>query len=279
MTTLRPAHVVALFLVAVATSCAASRERAPAAPAATDPAASPGPEVHHEAQVTLVPAREAVLVEDEVTLSPALRARAGDRVVFTLHAGLSPERIGGAPLVAVPEGPTPRPAEERSDVPGVPVEHFAVALAPGERTFTVRYGGRVYHPIEERGEEYARKMAESPGLVSNDGAVLSGSTRWLPELSGGLLSFALDVRVPAGWEVVSQGARTRHEREAGGLAVRWESPEPQEEAYLVAGPLTEHARGGGRVAVQAFLREGGDAALAERYLAAGAAVPRDLRAG
>jgi len=30
--------------------------------------------------------------EDEVTLSPALRARLGERPVFSLHAGLSPER-------------------------------------------------------------------------------------------------------------------------------------------------------------------------------------------
>ncbi len=274
MTSIRFARLAVLALACSAASCAGPRARS--GTAGNAPANGPGPApagaaLHHEAQVTLVPAREVVLVEDEVTLSPELRARLGDRVTFTLHAGLSPERIGsGAPLESAPRGPALRAGEGGEEGAGrVPVEHFAVRLAPGERSFTVRYGGKVFHPIEERGEEYARKMSESPGLVSKDGAVLSGSTRWLPEVSGDLVTFALEVRAPAGWEVVSQGGRTRHERDAQGMVVRWESREPQEEIHVVAGPLTEHARAGGRVLVQVFLREE-DAALAERYLAAGA---------
>jgi hypothetical protein len=54
-----------------------------------------------------------------------------------------------------------------------------------------------------------------------------------------------------------------------GTRVRWDSPEPQEEVTLAAGPLVERARTAGRVEVQVFLRAD-DAALAGRYLAAGA---------
>ena len=87
-----------LFLLALVSGCAARGERPlplDAAGGATVQAA-----VHHEVTLTLLPAEERVLVEDAVTLSPELRARLGASVVFSLHAGLSPERAGaGAPLV------------------------------------------------------------------------------------------------------------------------------------------------------------------------------------
>ena len=262
--------VVAALAVAAACSHSARPPGSPgsaAAPAA--PAAQRAP-VQHDAQVTLVPERGLVRVEDEVTLSPALRARLGDHVVFSLHAGLSPERASpGAPLAPSPRGPALRAADAGdAGPPPVPLEHFVVALGPGERSFTIRYGGPISHAVEEHGEEYARKMAETPGLVGAEGALLSGDTRWLPLLSDDLVTFTLDVRVPPGWDAISQGRRDLHERGPEGMRIRWDSPEPQEEAFLVAGPLTERARPAGRgVEAQAFLR-GDDAALADRYLAA-----------
>src|SRR5690348_6233974 len=112
MTATRAARApVPLLLLALASGCAGrSASPAPAAPtaaAAAGPAPSTAP-VQHDLQVTVVPPRRAVLVEDEVTLSPEVRARLGDRIVFTLHAGLSPERAGGPPLEPTPRGPALR---------------------------------------------------------------------------------------------------------------------------------------------------------------------------
>ena len=268
----RTARVLVAVLVC---ACAAPREGAAPGPAPAPQAAPPVPSVpagaglQHDAQVTLVPERGLVLVEDEVTLSPALRARLGDRVTFTLHAGLAPERIGpGAPLAPAPGGPPPRTGDDPGTA-AVPVEHFLVTLAPGERSFTVRYGGPIVHPVEDRGEEYARKMSETPGLVAREGAVLSGASAWLPELSDDLVAFTVDVRVPPGWEAISQGRRDAHDRAVDGTHVRWDSPEPQQEVLLVAGPLTERSRTAGKTLVETFLRAD-DAALADRYLGAGA---------
>jgi hypothetical protein len=241
------------------------------APERTADLPPPGAAVHHELRVALHPDGQRLEVEDAVTLSPALRARLGDAVVFSLHAGLSPARVGpGAPLAPSERGPASRAGadEAAEEGPAVPLETFAVSLAPGERRFTVRYGGRIFHPVREGGEEYARKSSYSPGLVSAEGAVLSGATHWVPYLSEDLVAFAVEARVPAGWEVVSQGARTRREADGAQVAVRWESPEPQDEPFLVAAPLVERSRGSGRVLVQTFLRSD-DAALSDAYLAAG----------
>ena len=270
MASTRGVHAVLLSL-ALACAGRGERLRTRAGPSPAAGPAIPAPALRHDVQVTLVPDRELLLVEDEVTLSPELRARLGDKVLFTLHAGLAPERVGpGPPLAAAPRAPAPGAANgSGKEAAGVRVEGFSVTLAPGERSFTVRYGGKVSHPIEDRGKEYARKSSDSPGLVSKDGAVLSGSTRWLPELSEDLVAFTLDAHVPPGWDAVSQGSRAAHERGADATWVRWDSPEPQEEVFLVAGPFVEHARSAGRVLVQTFLRSE-DAALADGYLAAGA---------
>jgi hypothetical protein len=256
-----------LLLAVLASACTARSARAPSHAASSAAAGAPTAALHHEVRVTLDPAGQRVSVEDAVTLSPALRARLGDAVTFSLHAGLAPERVGSAaPLAPAAHGPgvAGGGAEGRA----VPLEHFVVPLAAGELTFTVRYGGRIFHPIEESGEEYARKTSFSPGLVTADGAVLSGATAWLPHVSADLFAFALEARAPAGWDVVSQGARVRHERGEEGTRVRWESPEPQDEALLVAGPFVERSRLAGGVRVQTFLRSD-DPALADAYLDAG----------
>jgi len=256
----------AALVAALACACAASRPSAEGgAPAGA--AATPTAGVFHDVQVTLVPERGLVIVEDEVTLSAEARARLGDGVVFSLHAGLSPERTSpGAPLARTSRAVGTRaPAADAR----VPVERWEVTLAKGERSFAVRYGGPIVHPLDERGEEYARKNVETAGLVSKDGAFLSGASEWVPRVSDDLVAFSVEARVPAGWDAVSQGGRARHERDASGRVVRWECPVPQEEIFLVAGPWSERSRTAGKVVVQTFLRQD-DPALAERYLAAGA---------
>jgi hypothetical protein len=232
-----------------------------AAPAASTGAPAPRaparPLVHHDLRVALDPAARRLAVEDTVTLSPELRARAGEAIELALHAGLAPERVGGGRLdaVAAPgDGP-------------VPLERLRVALAPGERTFTLRYGGVLHHPVAERGDGL-RKQGETPGLVSAEGAVLSSASGWVPAWGDELVTFTLEARVPPGWEAISQGARTRHDRAEGATTVRWESAEPQDEVLLVAGPLVERSRAGARFTVQTFLRAD-DPALADTFLDAG----------
>ncbi|HET9594688.1 MAG TPA: M1 family aminopeptidase [Anaeromyxobacteraceae bacterium] len=253
-----------VLVSAAASACTGSNAARPGAPDA--PAEGAVAALHHDVRVTLDPDARRLEAEDTVTLSPDLRRKLGDVVAFALHAGLAPERVGpGAPLSRAgdPAADVEREAGERA-----PLERFAVALAPGERTFTVRYRGTIFHPVEQRGEEHARSMAETPGIVSRDGAVLSSASGWVPQLDAGTMTFTLEARVPAGWDAVSQGARGRYERRMEATTARWECPEPQEEVLLVAGPFVERSRPAGRVLVQTFLRSH-DAELSSRYLDAG----------
>ncbi|WDT81385.1 MAG: M1 family aminopeptidase [Candidatus Manganitrophus sp.] len=96
------------------------------------------------------------------------------------------------------------------------------------------------------------------------GSIWPESTFWYPWFDGGRITFTVEVQSPKGWEVISQGERKSHQRDESGSAVRWESPEPQEEIFLVGGPLTEY-RKAGPVEAMAFLRKP-DPELAEKYL-------------
>jgi hypothetical protein len=117
------------------------------------------------------------------------------------------------------------------------------------------------------GEEYARGQKETPGTILPQGVFLSGYTGWYPTFGGETCAFTLEVRLPPGWEAVSQGRRLTGEETPAGRTVRWESDAPQDEIYLVAGPLTLYREEREGISAQVYLREA-DPALAARYLEA-----------
>ena len=64
---------------------------------------------------------------------------------------------------------------------------------------------------------------------------------------------------------MSQGTRRLHARRDTGTYVRWESPERQDDIYLVAARFTEYTRPAGRITAMVFLCRP-DAKLAGKYL-------------
>ena len=97
--------------------------------------------------------------------------------------------------------------------------------------------------------------------------MLSGDSFWVPWFGEELVSFSLSVTVPEGWDVVSQGERTRHAADGSSRRVRWECPDPMDEVYLIGGRFTEYSRPAGNATAYAFLREP-DPKLAAKYLEA-----------
>ncbi len=205
---------------------------------------------HHDLFLTLVPDEGRLVAEDEVTLPDG----ASETVELFLHEGLAPS--SSTPGVII------RPERKGSRES---VVTFSVTRPKGVNSFRIAYGGKITHPLRSLGKEYARGFRETSGIISGEGVYLSGESRWVPRFTEGLLTFTLTVRLPKGWEAVSQGARTVHVTGAEGTEVRWESAAPQEEIFLIAGPFVEYSRPAGRITAMAFLREA-DGKLADRYL-------------
>ncbi|HSH42012.1 MAG TPA: M1 family aminopeptidase [Arenicellales bacterium] len=140
------------------------------------------------------------------------------------------------------------------------------------RETTAPAGKRAFAPVSggPRQVELAYSLPLSAagrgGEVSAaDSVYWDGAAPWYPEAPGRMLSFTLAATAPAGWRVVSQGARKVSESRGDVYRVRWREIRPQRQIFLLAAPFTEYAREGRQPVLMAFLRRP-DEALAERYL-------------
>jgi hypothetical protein len=238
-----------------------------------------GQHIHHEITVRINPAENSLKAEDAVTI-PAAQLQPethyllhGDLTVHSLSDDIKLELSDAAPL---PEDFGV--AEDKFKLPEkLILKHYILKLPAGQEedfTFTLRYEGKIHHPIREQAEEYARSFSETPGLIDSAGVYLGGTTYWLPWFNDRLITFNMTVSLPTGWDAVSQGNRTIHDiagktRLIDGVEevrrTRWESPHAMEEAYLIAAKFTEYQRSVGAVKAMAFLRTP-DENLANKYL-------------
>ncbi|MGB7031775.1 MAG: peptidase M28, partial [Syntrophobacteria bacterium] len=207
--------------------------------------------VQHDLRIALYPGEHRFTAKDMVTvpgnLLPEFR--------FLLHHGLAPTTpTPGVSLV-----------KETARSGRVPLESFKVTLPAGQNRFMLEYGGSIHHPLEAYGKEQARGFKQTPGMIFGEGVYLAGSSFWYPNFHEGLVTFILQVQLPPEWDAVSQGVRTLHDRQGDKTLVRWESPEPQEEIYVVAAAFTEYSQAAGGVDAMVFLRTP-DQELASKYL-------------
>ena len=203
-----------------------------------------GENIHHDLVVRLAPAEHSIAILDRIT------GVSGNQR-FRLHAGLT--------VTSTDEAFTVELLGTADDGP-VPLKEYGLRGPAGGQAF-LRLAGKIHHPLVREEQEYARSFSRTPGIISDDGVVLSGGTYWLPHFEDRLLTFTLKVDLPAGWDVVSQGKRTRHEKGR----VTWECKHPMEEVYLIAARFTEYERPAANATVYAFLRTP-DPALASKYL-------------
>jgi hypothetical protein len=205
---------------------------------------SAAPVVHHRLAVELDPAAHTLAAVDQLVVPPG---RGGFE--FSLHAGLAPRVERGGRLV--------RLGAIAGDIPR---ERFRLEPLPGSATVTLRYGGVINHPLQAFGEGVGHGTETTPGLISAEGVVLDGASGWYPQFDAlPRAAFELTVAVPAGWEAISQGARAVRDGR-----VSWSESSPQEEIYLVAGPLTRYSRPSDPAAM-VYLRTP-DPVLAQTYL-------------
>jgi len=215
--------------------------------------------LHHDLVVNVDPDRHRIEVQD--TISPGDDASGG--LEFALHPQLEVQVTGaGARLVELAAPDAGAVADERADL--VP-RRYRVELAPGQTRFTLRYAGQIMHALRQQGEEYARGFSETPGIIAPQGVFLSASSLWYPQFPVQLVTFDLRLRLPRGWQSMSQGQRVTADAAAAAVQERWRCDDPQEEIYLLAGRFTEYRQPGDGVEALVLLREP-DAALAQQYL-------------
>jgi hypothetical protein len=207
---------------------------------------------HHELAVTLDPKPGRIEVRDTITFAET--APREETYTFFLHAGLKPSiRESGHVLT-----------RSGSFQAAVPVEQYRLRLAPGHKRVTIHYGGIIQHPVATtRGR--AKVHTDTAASISTQGIFLGAASYWYPRIEDTLLTFALNVDLPLGWQAVSQGVSGPVRPEGGRAHMRWVERQPQEQIVLVAGRYHTALRSADGYAAQVWLRSP-DVALAQRYL-------------
>jgi hypothetical protein len=177
---------------------------------------------HHELAVTLDPKPGRIEVRDTITFAET--APREETYTFFLHAGLKPSiRESGHVLT-----------RSGSFQAAVPVEQYRLRLAPGHKRVTIHYGGIIQHPVATtRGR--AKVHTDTAASISTQGIFLGAASYWYPRIEDTLLTFALNVDLPLGWQAVSQGVSGPVRPEGGRAHMRWVERQPQEQIVLVAG--------------------------------------------
>ncbi|MBN1348897.1 M20/M25/M40 family metallo-hydrolase [candidate division KSB1 bacterium] len=230
--------------------------------------------IHHDIKARIEPVTHFLSVEDEITLPTECISSPDGKLHFLLDANLQIATEKSGMKLKLEKG-QPDAAQfglktaEFHLPEDVPLRHYTLAIADPTKPAVIKlkYSGEVYHPIKQQSEEYARSFSETPGIISAEGVVLYGAAHWLPWFRDHLVTFNLQVDLPDEWDAVSQGARRIHLKENGRRIVRWESPEPMDDIYLIGGKFTEYAQMAGAVNAMVFLRQPDDD-LAQKYLEA-----------
>ncbi|MGB5892056.1 MAG: M1 family aminopeptidase, partial [Thermoanaerobaculia bacterium] len=219
--------------------------------------------VHHRMGVILGAESHGLVVTTKITLPEAL---ADGEIEFLLNSALSIEE-SNPPVEKIPLGDFEgffgiNSSTEVSDQ--IELARYRVMEVPADGTLELAYAGLVDFGLSDPKEEYTRGFRETAGVLGEDGVYLAGSGFWYPYFDDGLVEFELEIGVPEGWHVISQGNGLS--RDQTGLA-HWVSGGPMDEIYVVGGPLVRYSEAAGNVEALVYLREEDDA-LAAKYLEA-----------
>lgn len=200
--------------------------------------------LHHQLQVEIEPRLGRLIATDRISLPKAYR-----EVEFILHANLTPRLLESDAHLA---------SMQSLDGP-VPLRRYRIQTSIPRKHFTVTYHGTIQHELTTEGETGTTRHS-TPGLISEDGIFLAGSSYWYPQFGNFSVSFELRPSLPEGWRTISQGDPLPSH--AG-----WQEHHPQEEIYLIAFPYHYYQQQIGTHLAEVYFRQP-NPTLAERYLQA-----------
>ena len=225
--------------------------------------------IHHSLNVKIVPEKSSIEVIDEMIIKPEIL---NEKFVFTLNSSLSVNiitpnlklELTKKEFLADDIGMDRDDAEKQSSLL---LNEYTISGFDQKKDLNIKmnYSGIIDSPIEQSEENYQRGFSESPGIISDIGIYLAGSTYWIPTIEDEMVTFTLETSLPPLWRTVSQGKRTEDKIEDQSHTDIWESNSPQEEVFLIAAKFNEYKYSVGSVDAFAFLRTP-DEALANKYL-------------
>ncbi len=226
--------------------------------------------INHKLDAKVIPASSYIEVTDEITVPEKLL---NGELRFLLHEGMKLSVSGNKlkirkRLTGVKADDVGMDREVFEDDSQLLVDEYIVMVPDnfkGNLKFKIRYSGKIDHPLEQVGEEYARGFSQTPGTIGSEGIYLAGATYWIPYFNENLFTYELTVHLPAGWKSVSQGERTFNDVNGKKHIDRWLVNTPAEEVYLIGAKFTEYEFNTGSVLAMAFLRTP-DENLANKYL-------------
>ncbi len=220
--------------------------------------------INHNLEVVLTPDSNFVQVTDAIIIPLDSSSK---EIRFQLHANLELMDSDSTAAYSIEEVAV-SDSDSVAYEAAVPLKTYLVQ--PKEEltnrlSLQIKYQGVINHPVVQQSKEYARGFSETPGIISDQGVYLSGSSYWLPKFNDELVTFNMNVYTPPEWDVVSQGKRVQREGVGAQNLFRWESPEPMDEVYCIAAKFTYYEKSMGEVTAMAYLRTP-DPALASKYL-------------
>ncbi|HHB79913.1 MAG TPA: peptidase M28, partial [Saprospiraceae bacterium] len=222
-------------------------------------------QIHHQLDVTINPELSTIQVRDEITLPE------GKETSFFLNEDLLPKPITkGLSInkIAANQKAKDIGMDHDQGTSSLRLTEWHVAWQdryPAAKTFVIEYSGKINAPMEQSENNYQRGFSESPGIISQKGIYLAGSTYWVPIFGDAMMTFVMDVHLPKGWKSVSQGVRTKEENQGAMQLEQWSCDKLQEEAFLIGAQFSEYSFDAGNVKAMAFLRTP-DEGLANKYL-------------
>jgi aminopeptidase N len=218
--------------------------------------------VKHSLEVWLQPDKNQITVEDRITIPKSFSSDSDGKLYFMLHAGLNPiSQTSGLELEGVDAKSNFQQLDKLlksfSTYKGIPLEFFSVTLPSGQKTFSIKYWGKIYHPLGREGG--------TPGTISPEGVLLSGASNWYPEFVDHPIVFKMKVHLSQKWDAVSQGERIEYDRNEKETRVVWESKSPQEEIFLIGNSFSYYSKKSSLTEAMVFLRQP-DEVLANKYL-------------
>jgi hypothetical protein len=232
--------------------------------------------LHHDIEAVVEPSASRIEVTDQLQLSkPPDPTRP---LHLLLHRDLEVDSVllGSRSLeVERTQGFQPRHFWRRPDYERMRDYAIATELIvqpppegwPADPHLTLQYAGAVYDSLRPPEVAYSRGFETTTGLVDSRGAYLAGSTFWLPWRGENPFRYRLRVRVPAGWESMSQGTwAERTVTRDGRIESTWIADDPAADAYLIAGPYVVREKAHGDVQVYTFTYENTPEDLCRTYL-------------